>query len=71
MGSDHTRKHYREDWYPKLFDRRPYEDWNASGAKTLRVRARERALRILETHKPEPLPADVQRKVDEIVEGAR
>jgi trimethylamine--corrinoid protein Co-methyltransferase len=71
MGSDHTRKHYREDWYPKLFDRRPYEDWNASGAKTLRARARERALRILETHKPEPLPADVQRKVDEIVEGAR
>lgn len=71
MGSDHTRKHYREDWYPKLFDRRPYEDWNASGAKTLRARARERALKILDTHQPEPLPADVQGRIDEIVAQAR
>jgi trimethylamine--corrinoid protein Co-methyltransferase len=71
LGSDHTRKHYREDWYPKLFDRQPFEEWNAAGAKTLRTRARERALKLLETHRPEPLPADVQRKVDEIVEQAR
>lgn len=71
MGTDHTRRHYREDWYPRLFDRRPYDDWVAAGGKTLRQRARERALKILETHHPEPLPADVQRKIDEIVESAR
>ena len=71
LGSDHTRKHYREDWYPKLFDRRSYEEWHAAGAKTLRTRARERALKLLETHKPEPLAADVQRRLDEIVEQAR
>jgi len=71
MGADHTRKHYREDWYPKLFDRRSYEDWSASGAKTLRTRARERALKLLDTHQPEPLPADVQCRIDEIVELAR
>jgi trimethylamine---corrinoid protein Co-methyltransferase len=71
MGSDHTRKHYREDWYPKLFDRRTFEDWNAAGAKTLRTRARDRALKLLDSHKPEPLPADVQRKLDEIVEQAK
>lgn len=71
MGTDHTRRHYRKDWYPKLFDRRPYDDWLAAGGKTLRQRARERALKILETHHPEPLPADVQRKIDEIVERAR
>jgi trimethylamine--corrinoid protein Co-methyltransferase len=70
MGTDHTRRHYREDWYPKLFDRRSYEDWSAAGAKTLRQRARERALNILETQRPEPLPADVQRKIDEIVQQA-
>jgi trimethylamine--corrinoid protein Co-methyltransferase len=70
MGTDHTRNHYREDWYPKLFDRRSYEDWSAAGSKTMRQRARERALSILETHRPEPLPADVQRRIDEIVEQA-
>jgi len=66
LGSDHTHKHYREDWYPKLFDRRNFEEWQRAGAKTLRQRAREKALKILETHKPEPLPADVQAQIDAI-----
>jgi trimethylamine--corrinoid protein Co-methyltransferase len=71
MSSEHTRRHYREDWYPKLFDRKPYEDWKASGGKTLRDRARERAIKLLATHHPEPLPGGVQREIDEIVEAAR
>ena len=32
-GRDHTRKHYKEDWYPKLFDRKPYEDWSRRAAR--------------------------------------
>lgn len=67
LGTEHTLVHYKEDWYPKLFDRRNYEDWKARGSKTLRQRAKEKALKILETHKPEPLPADVQKRLDEIV----
>jgi trimethylamine--corrinoid protein Co-methyltransferase len=70
LGTDHTRKHYREDWYPKLLDRRSHDDWKAAGGKTLRQRARERALNILDTHLPEPLPPDAQRAIDEIVEQA-
>jgi len=27
LGSSHTRKHYKEDWYPGLFDRHNYEAW--------------------------------------------
>ena len=39
MGSDHTRKHYREDWYPKLFDRRSRtRTGTPPGGKTLRQR---------------------------------
>jgi trimethylamine--corrinoid protein Co-methyltransferase len=66
LSSEHTLKHYKEDWYPKLFDRRNYDDWKARGEKTLRQRAQEKALKILETHKPEPLPADIQKQLDEI-----
>jgi trimethylamine--corrinoid protein Co-methyltransferase len=66
LSADHTLKHYQKDWYPKLFDRRNYDDWMARGGKTLRQRARERALKILETHKPEPLPDDVQKQIDQI-----
>ena len=66
LSSEHTLKYYKEDWYPKLFDRRSYDDWKAKGSKTLRQRAQEKALKILATHKPEPLPAEVQKQLDEI-----
>ncbi len=71
VTTEHTLRHFREDWYPGLFDRRKHEAWEAAGGMTLRQRARDKALQILETHQPEPLPADVQRKVDEIVAQAR
>jgi trimethylamine--corrinoid protein Co-methyltransferase len=70
LTCDHTRVHYKEDWYPKLFDRRNYEEWQRAGAKTLRQRAHEKALKILETHKPEPLPPDVQAQLDAIVSAS-
>ncbi len=70
MGSKHTRRHYREDWYPQLFDRHNYDGWKKAGGKTLRQRAREKALDILEHHQPEPLPADVLKEIDRVVEQA-
>ncbi len=70
MAAPHTLKHYREDWYPKLFDRLNYEGWEKAGAKTLRQRAREKALNILERHKPEPLPAEALQQIDRVVEQA-
>jgi trimethylamine--corrinoid protein Co-methyltransferase len=68
LSADHTLNHFRQDWYPKLFDRRNYEDWKNAGGKTLRQRAQEKALKLLSSHKPEPLPADIQARIDEIVE---
>jgi trimethylamine--corrinoid protein Co-methyltransferase len=67
LQSDHTRAHYREDWYPRLMERRNWEAWSAAGGKTFRERARERALTLLETHRSEPLPADVASAIQEVV----
>jgi trimethylamine--corrinoid protein Co-methyltransferase len=67
LSSDHTLKHFREDWYPKLFDRRNFDEWQRNGATTLRQRAREKAIKILNTHTPEPLPADVQAQMDAVL----
>jgi trimethylamine--corrinoid protein Co-methyltransferase len=66
LSCEHTLKNYAKDWYPKLFDRRNYDDWKARGEKTLRQRAKEKALKILATYKPEPLPAEIQKQLDEI-----
>jgi trimethylamine--corrinoid protein Co-methyltransferase len=70
MADPHTRKHYREDWYPQLFERRNHEAWEKDGSKSMRMRAREKALNILEHHKPEPLPLDIVKRIDQIVELA-
>jgi trimethylamine--corrinoid protein Co-methyltransferase len=70
IGSKHTRKHYREDWYPELFERRNYDGWKKAGGRTLRERAREKALDILKHHQPESLPVEIQKKIDQIVEQA-
>lgn len=71
LGTEHTARHYKEDWYPRLLDRSDFDTWKAAGGKTLRQRARERVDEILSSHRPEPLPKDVQAKIDAIVEGAR
>jgi trimethylamine--corrinoid protein Co-methyltransferase len=70
ISSKHTLKNYRKDWYPKLFERRNYDGWKNAGGKSMRQRAQEKALDILEHHKPEPLPLDVQEKLDQIVAQA-
>jgi trimethylamine--corrinoid protein Co-methyltransferase len=66
MSTEHTLSHFREDWYPKLFDRRNYEAWAARGSKTLRQRANDKALSILANHTPVPLHPDIQQELDNI-----
>lgn len=70
MGAKHTLSNFKKDWYPKLFNRQNFTEWQVSGSKTLRERARDRVNEILANHRPEPLPADIQARIDEIVENA-
>jgi trimethylamine:corrinoid methyltransferase-like protein len=46
------------------------EDWAASGSTDLYTRARAKANEILQSHHPEPLPAEVAAEVRAIVVGA-
>jgi trimethylamine---corrinoid protein Co-methyltransferase len=70
LGEDHTFRHFRENWFPKLFDRTSYDNWQSNGATTLGQRAREKALDILETYRPPTLPDDVRSRLAKILEGA-
>ena len=70
MDSDHTYEHFRERWYPDLFDRNNHDGWLAQGGKTLAERATDRVGEILETHKPEPLPDDMVQRLRAIVRRA-
>jgi trimethylamine--corrinoid protein Co-methyltransferase len=47
LGRGYTRRHHRETWAPRLFDRAAHDRWAAAGASTLkeRVAARTQELR--------------------------
>jgi trimethylamine--corrinoid protein Co-methyltransferase len=70
LDAAHTLRHFRERWYPSLFDRNNHDGWLAKGGTTLAERAAERVTSILAEHKPEPLPDDVAQAVHAIVERA-
>lgn len=70
LATKHTKKHFRETWYPELFERGTCADWVQKGSKTLIERASERVQKILAEHQPEPLPEDVKARLREIVKRA-
>ena len=70
LETDHTLAHYRERWYPGLFDRRGFAPWRDGGATTLAQRAAGRVDEILQRHVPVPLEPDVETAVRAVVERA-
>ena len=70
LGHEHTLRHMREQSASSLLDRRVYEEWEASGSTSLYERACEKALHILETHCPEPLPESVVADMQAIIADA-
>jgi trimethylamine--corrinoid protein Co-methyltransferase len=71
LGTGHTKKHYRERWYPGLFERADYGTWLKNGGKDLSARARDKIEKILSEHKPALLPPDIKARLQEIVHRAR
>ena len=70
LGHISTLNHMKSQSQPQLIDRRMRERWTASGSTDMYQRAIEKAQHILETHKPDPLPADVLAAMRAIVEEA-
>jgi len=69
LGEKHTLKHFRERWMPRL-DVDSLETWEKEGIKSLGELAHEKVKEILATHKPTPLPEDVDREISRILKRA-
>jgi trimethylamine--corrinoid protein Co-methyltransferase len=69
LSLDSTLKLMRSLSMPKLLDRRVREDWELEKTD-LYTRSQREAKRILDTHKPEPLPDDVKAQLRGIVAKA-
>ena len=70
LTTEHTLKHYKEWFQPKLQDRSDYETWVREGKKTMNDRIREETDRILREHYPESIDDDIRRELQEIINAA-
>lgn len=61
-----TLQHMQRLSAPRVFDRSMYEDWEQAGPDIYET-ATAKARQILETHTPDPLPGDVQKRIQAIV----
>lgn len=68
LGSEHTVRHVREDWQPRLVDRHNYEQWMASGGMSMRERARAKIDEILSAEHRHILPPDIEKRIRTIAE---
>lgn len=71
LSHEHTFKNFKKELsQAELLDRWNRETWEARGSKDIVEKAYEKAISIIESYKPEPLPEDVQRELKRIVAEA-
>ena len=67
----HTADHYRQElWRPKFANRDTPKTWMNKGSHSYEEIVIQKALEILETYQAEPLPEEVQQKLNEIAKNA-
>ena len=71
LTDEHTLENFRKElWFGKVHNRDSWDVWADAGKKSLLERAAARADQIEREHHVEPLPADVAKEIDAIVEEA-
>lgn len=68
LAEEHTMRHFRDELYfPPTLSRKNYDAWKLEGAKTFGQAANERVRNLLECHRPDPLPAEVEKEIQNIL----
>ena len=65
LQDPHSLKHFKQIKYSEIFDRTIFEQWENAGGKTFEKRLQEVTLKKM-AERPEPLPADIIRNLDEM-----
>jgi trimethylamine--corrinoid protein Co-methyltransferase len=70
IDDEHTLKHFRDAWFPRVLDRRNYESWVEDGKRTMGERLNQRVKEILAEHAPEPVPAATAEQIRGVISAA-
>jgi len=68
LQENHTMEHFREIRYSDLFERMVYDKWENGGGEKFEDRLRQITLKKM-NQRPEPLPEDVIKELDEMQTG--
>jgi trimethylamine--corrinoid protein Co-methyltransferase len=68
LQDDHTMNHFRKIKYSEIFERMVHDQWKAAGAKTFEQRLQEATLKKM-AHRPEPLPEETIKALDDMQKG--
>jgi trimethylamine--corrinoid protein Co-methyltransferase len=68
LSTDHTMAHWREFWTPTLFNRERYTVWEEHGSRKIEEVVREKTIAIMDQHEVEPLPPQVDKEIDRLLE---
>jgi trimethylamine--corrinoid protein Co-methyltransferase len=72
LGKGHTRTSWKDEYsVPRVFDRLSYQDWDATGRKSVIDKAGERLEEILETFKQVPVTGQQENQIAKILKEAR
>ena len=63
LPEDHPMNHFREVWYPQIFDRMMHDAWLEQGVKDFEERLQEKTKKMM-GHRPNPLPAEIPKELD-------
>lgn len=66
----HTRRHARDRFQPRVFDRRFYDDWSRGGGQDATAVAAARVDELLATHEPQPLSDEATAAIDALLAEA-
>jgi len=69
LNHKHTLQWFTKEWVPRrdaVIDKYRREKWIEAGSKTFLQRANEKVEEILSNYKPEPLPKELEGKIEEI-----
>lgn len=72
IGTEHTARHFRRElWFPRVLDRRYYDQWLTAGAPDAAERCRQRLEALRRDHAPEPVSEELDRELARIVNAAQ
>jgi trimethylamine--corrinoid protein Co-methyltransferase len=71
LSEEHTLQNFRKEfWMPEIIDRTNWDTWKANGSRSLRQRAHEKVIKIIENFAPESIPEEIEEELKIILSKA-